>query len=54
VIEHVQFVRLIRGSALHFVLPRGVGSVLVTEDVGEADLVHGFEDYDDLVQERRS
>jgi len=54
VVEHVQFVRLIRGNALHFVLPRDVGSVLVTEDVSEADLVHGFEDYEDLVQERRA
>jgi 3-dehydroquinate synthase len=51
-IEHVRFVRLIRGNALHFVLPRGIGDVIVTEDVTEADLVHGFEDYEEIVRER--
>jgi hypothetical protein len=53
VIEHVRFVRLVRGNALHFVLPRDVGDVLVTEDVSEADLVLGFEDYEECVRERQ-
>ena len=52
VIEHVRFVRLIRGNALHFVLPLAVGNVVVTEDVSDADLVLGFEDYEELARER--
>jgi 3-dehydroquinate synthase len=52
VIEHVKAVRLIRGKRLHFVLPRGVGEVLITDDVSHADLVRGFEDYARVVAER--
>ncbi len=54
ILEHLRTVRLIRGRALHFVLPRALGEVLITDDVSSADLVRGFEDYACLVRERLS
>lgn len=51
VVEHVRYVRLIRGKSLHFVLPARIGGVHITE-LENADLVRGFEDYDEYVQGR--
>jgi 3-dehydroquinate synthase len=50
--EHMRYVRLIRGSRLHFVLPTRVGGVTITEDVSRADLAQAFEDYEDVVAAR--
>lgn len=48
VVEHVRYVRLIRANRLHYVLPTRVGAVLITDDVEDAELVRGFEEYDDI------
>lgn len=53
VVEHVRYVRLIRANKLHFVLPEGIGRVVITDDVSNADLVKGFEDYDEIVCSRK-
>jgi 3-dehydroquinate synthase len=45
VIHHMRYVRMIRGNRLHFVLPSAVGHVLITDELTDADLVRGFEDY---------
>ena len=52
VLEHVRYVKLIRGRELHFVLPLKVGEVVITPDVCDADIVHGFEHYDRVVHAR--
>lgn len=49
VVEHVRYVRLIRANKLHFVLPKIIGEVEITNDVGNADLVKGFEEYEEVV-----
>jgi 3-dehydroquinate synthase len=49
VVEHVSYVRLIRANKLNFVLPKSIGEVLITNDVSNADLVKGFEDYEEVV-----
>lgn len=46
IIQHLRHVRLIRGCSLHFVLPVALGEVLITDEVDEAELVAGFEDYE--------
>ena len=53
VVEHVRYVRLIRANKLHFVLPRELGEVLITDDVTNGDLVKGFEDYEEIVCKRK-
>jgi len=54
VVEHVKYVRLIRANQLHFVLPVRVGEVLITEEVTNADLVKGFEEYEAVVCRRKN
>ncbi|MHC4941898.1 MAG: 3-dehydroquinate synthase family protein [Planctomycetota bacterium] len=50
VVEHVKYVRLIRANQLNFVLPtKKIGDSLITNDVSNADLVKGFEDYEEVV-----
>jgi 3-dehydroquinate synthase len=49
VVEHVSYVRLIRANKLNFVLPKTIGEVVITNDVSNADLVKGFEDYEEVV-----
>jgi 3-dehydroquinate synthase len=53
VIEHMRMVRLIRGRKLNFVLPRRIGEVMITDELGNAELVHGFERYQHVVEEHR-
>jgi len=48
IVEHLHYVKLIRGNRLHFVLPRGIGDVLVTEAISTGDLLRGFAQYDEL------
>jgi len=52
VIEHLRYVRLIRGCNLHFVLPAAIGAVEITDDLSDADIVRGFERYAALCEER--
>jgi 3-dehydroquinate synthase len=52
VVQHMRYVRLIRGNSLRFVLPRGLGSVVIVDDLSDADIVRGFEDYDEAVRAR--
>ncbi len=52
VVEHVRYVRLIRGKKLHFVLPTRIGAVQITDALENGDLVRGFEHYERIVQER--
>lgn len=54
VVEHVRYVRLIRANKLHFVLPRAVGAVEITDGVDNGDLVKGFEDYEEIVCARKN
>lgn len=54
VIEHMRVVRLIRGKRLHFVLPTHIGGVHITEDVGDREIVLGFERYQSVVAQHRS
>jgi len=53
VLEHMRVVRLIRGRRLHFVLPQAIGRVHITDELDDADIVHGFERYERVVAERR-
>jgi 3-dehydroquinate synthase len=53
VLEHMHVVRLIRGRRLHFVLPQGIGRVLITDELEDGDIVRGFERYERVVAERR-
>jgi 3-dehydroquinate synthase len=53
VLEHMRVVRLIRGSKLHFVLPEAVGRVRITDELGNADIVRGFERYEREVARRQ-
>ena len=48
IVDHLRYVKLIRGNRLHFVLPRGIGDVLVTEEISTGDLLRGFAQYDEL------
>lgn len=54
IVAHVRYVRLIRGKRLHFVLPRAIGDVEITEEMRDEELVLGFEDYALAVAERAS
>lgn len=55
VVEHVKYVRLIRANELNFVIPtKKIGEVLITNEVSDADLVRGFEDYEDVVCRKKS
>jgi 3-dehydroquinate synthase len=54
VIEHMRMVRLVRGRSLHFVLPRRIGEVLITEDLEDRTIVLGFERYTAIVEQRLS
>jgi 3-dehydroquinate synthase len=51
VLEHMRMIRLIRGKQLHFVLPLGVGAVRITDELGDRDIVRGFERYAAVVAE---
>ncbi len=53
VVEHVRYVRLIRGNRLHFVLPKKIGEVAITDGISNGDLVKGFEDYEEIVCQRK-
>ena len=52
VVEHVRYVRLIRANQLHFVVPKMIGDVEITNDISNTDLVKGFEDYEEVVCRR--
>jgi 3-dehydroquinate synthase len=52
VIEHLRFVRLIRGNQLHFVLPEDIGRVRVTEEVSTRELLDAFHEYDEMCEAR--
>lgn len=49
VLEHMRVVRLIRGKRLHFVLPTCIGGVRITEELGDREIVLGFERYQTVV-----
>ena len=38
---------------LHFVLPSGVGDVIITDELTDEDLVAGIRAYQRIVEERR-
>jgi len=52
VIEHLRCIRMVRGNALHFVLPVGIGAVHIVSELSDGDIVQAFEDYERLVQHR--
>jgi 3-dehydroquinate synthase len=52
VVQHMRYVKMIRGNRLRFVLPRRIGEVLIVDDLSDADIVRGFEDYDAAVRAR--
>jgi len=54
VVEHIRYVRLVRANHLHFVLPKAVGGVEVTDDVTNADLIRGFEAFNEVVQWKKA
>lgn len=47
VVGHLRYVRMIRGHRLHFVLPRDVGAVTITDELDGEELVQGFADWQD-------
>jgi 3-dehydroquinate synthase len=53
VLKGLRYVRLIRGCSLRFVLPTGVGTVTVVDDLDDAALQRGFTDYKRLLDERK-
>ena len=53
VLGHMRYVRLVRGRHLHFVLPRAIGAVEITDELSRSDLVHGFEAFNEVVRWNR-
>ena len=52
ILDALRFVRLIRGRALHFVLPRRMGAVSVVEELPDAVIRRGFRRYAALLAAR--
>ena len=48
VVSHLRYIKLVRGNRLHFVLPVSVGEVMITEDVGNGELLQAFAQYAEL------
>lgn len=48
VVEHLRYIKLVRGNRLHFVLPVSIGEVMITEDVGNGELLSAFAQYSQL------
>jgi len=53
VLHALRYVRLVRGRALHFVLPRRLGEVVIVDELPEAVIQRGFADYARLLRARR-
>lgn len=53
ILNHLRAVRLVRGGRLHFVLPTAIGAVQITDELGDGELVEGFEAYERLLARRR-
>ncbi len=52
VVERLRYVKLVRGGNLHFVLPAGIGRMVITNSVSEGELIRGIEEYEAEVERR--
>ncbi len=53
VVDRLRYIKLIRGGHLHFVLPAGIGRVVITDRVSEGELIRGLEEYEAEVERRK-
>ena len=52
VIQHLRYIKLIRGNHLYFVLPKRIGAVHITDALGNGELLRAFAEYEEICQDR--